>query len=1013
MKIKNYIIQGLFPLFAAGMFIAPLLSSCEEDDAPTNTAPTLTVQEVANALRTSATLTGTISGETSLLKEYGFDYSTSQDFPSDRTTRVPMTDSGNPSSLSVQVKDLTPNERYYYRLYASTGASTVYSDTQDFRTANMSAPQISDLTVDSIGEQYARFIFQVEDYGNEVLIECGVSYKKSDSKTFIPIASEEITTDDRYVIEITDLEADTQYDFRPYAKNAQDKDATTGSIEGYGNILTQKTEAMLSASVETGAIDEGDISITSVKVAGTILSAVGSNGAIDECGFVYSRTNPLPTYNSDNRLVHQEEDINVSRDEYTYTEEITDLLQNTLYYVRAYAKSTVDGKERISYGTAYEFTTKQLNTPVLEFIYKGDNSLDYTRTATSLTVKATITNYDANALIEKGVIWSRSIGELSLEDAKTAGTYQAVTTGENAIVATIKDLEMDCTYYIRAYAVYKSGDLTEIGYAQSVVLRTDGFNLPSLEAEANTQKLTYNSIELIGKIPNPGNANITERGFVLSSKNSEVTLENCEKSVKAEKDFIVTMTGLKYQTEYYVRAYAKCTLGGRTETAYSGWISFRSQDCPGVEFSYGECSATATTLNIKATISNYNANTLVEKGVIWSKTQSDLSLADAKKANTYKAVTGGESQIAATIEGLELGNSYYVRAYIVYKSGDATETGYSGYNQFRTDGFNLPNLGVDVTNEKMTYNSAELVGKIENSGNGKITERGFVLSPKLSEVTLENCDKAIKADESFVATATGLAYQTNYYVRAYVKCELGGKAETVYSGWNNFQTRDIDRPKFEAFESSATLSSLNLTVTIEPGKQGTIVKRGFCAVLNENNAPEPTIDGLKTEEAVTAASGKTYKAELKGLLFGTGYRVRAYAVVQLENGEQLVCYSNEIYWVNTRGLSINMQFTPTDTQCTVQATIESDVDLSNAEYGFVWTEENTWEPEKATDRLKCTNMDVERKFSGVIKNLTGGKRYYLWVYTTINGRTIYSGGSNFTTKRAPGQDDNVSPDQKQ
>lgn len=806
MKIKNYIIQGLFPLFAAGMFIVPVLSSCEEDDAPANTAPTLTVQEVTNALRTSATLTGSISGETSLLKEYGFDYSTSQDFPSDRTTRVSRTNSGDLSFLSVQVKDLTPNERYYYRLYASTGVSTgactVYSDTQDFRTANMSAPQISDLTVDSIGEQYARLIFQVEDYGNEVLIECGVSYKKSDSKTFIPVASEEITTDDRYVIEITDLEADTQYDFRPYAKNAQDKDATTGSIEGYGNILTQKTGALLSASVETGTIDEGDISITSVKVAGTILSAVGSNGAIDECGFVYSQTNPLPTYNSDSRLVHQAENINVSGSRYTYTEEITDLLQKTLYYVRAYAKNTVDGEERISYGTTREITTNQLNTPILEFVRKGDGGFDFTSTATSLTVKATITNYDANALIEKGVIWSRSNGALSLEEAKAAGTYQAVTTGENAIVATISGLEMASGYYVRAYAVYKSGDLTETGYSDYTHISTEGFNLPSLELEINNEKVTYNSVELTGKIPYPGNANITERGFVLSHN--------------------------------------------------------------------------------------------------------------------------------------------------------------------------------------------------------------------LSEVTLENCDKSVKADKNFIATITGLTYQKNYYVRAYVKCELGGRAETVYSGWNNFQTRDIDRPTFDAFESSATLSSLNLTVTIEPGKQGTIVKRGFCAVLNENNAPEPTInDALKTEEAVTAASDKTYKAELKGLLFGTGYRVRAYAVVRLEDGEQLVCYSGTL-WTSTEGLSINMQFTSTDTQCTVQATIESDVDLSNAEYGFAWTEEDIWDMEKVTNRLKCTNMDAKKTFSGVIGNLTGGKRYYLWVYTTINGRTIFNNGRwEFTTKRAPGQDDNVSPDQKQ
>ena len=90
---------------------------------------------------------------------------------------------------------------------------------------------------------------------------------------------------------------------------------------------------------------------------------------------------------------------------------------------------------------------------MIEFTYKADNSLDYSCTATTMTVKASIQNYAANALVEKGFIWSRSQGEQSIEDAKTAGTYKAVTNGENQIVATIEGLEMASSYYIRAYAI--------------------------------------------------------------------------------------------------------------------------------------------------------------------------------------------------------------------------------------------------------------------------------------------------------------------------------------------------------------------------------------------------------------------------------------------------------------------------------------------------------------------------------------------------------------------------------
>ncbi len=802
MKIKKYIMQSLLPLLAAGLFSASVLSACTDEDVPNNTAPVLNVQEVSNPLRTSAILSGTMSGETSRLKDFGFAYSTSQDFPSDKTTQVSMLESGVAPTLTTQVKNLTPNERYYYRMYATTGASTVYSNVQDFRTANMSAPQISDLVADSIGERYARFQFHVEDYGNEVLIECGISYKKSDAKTFIPVASETITDDDQYIIELVDLEPDTEYDFRPYAKNAANADASTGSIEGYGNTIRQRTASLLSADIETGVVDEGDIKITSVKMTGIINAAVGSNGAIDECGFVYSTSNSLPTYNSDSKLVCEESNVNVALQKYTYVKEITNLTQATHYYIRAYAKNTVSGEERIAYGTVREITTKNLNKPVLEFVYNVTNTdIEYSVTANSITVKAIITNYDANALVEKGFIYSRSSSELSLEDAKKAGTYKAVTNGDNMIATTIEGLETSSGYYIRAYAVYKSGDLLETGY----------------------------------------------------------TTDN---------------------------------------------------------------------------------------------------------------------------------------------------------RQLWTEGFNLPGLGLEISSDKTTFNSAELVGKINSPGNTNITERGFVLSTQFTEVTLENCDKSFQSDESFITTATGLKYQTNYYVRAYAKCELADRKEISYSGWYSFSTSDINRPTFSNIEYESTLNSLILTTTISPGKDGTIIARGFCAIKNEGNTPVPTIDNIKVEEAVTATTiNSPCKLEIKDLSFNTPYMVRAYAIVQIGD-EKIICYNNSTHWLNTQNLSIYASTTPADTKCEAQATVTNEMDLSNAEYGFVWAESAETNLEENTNRLKCTNMNTERTFSGTIEGLTGGKRYYLWVYVTIDGKTNYMGTWDFTTKRIPGQGDNVSPDKK-
>ncbi len=667
MNIKKYIMQGLLPLLAAG-FICTSVISCSEEEVPNNMAPTLNVSAVSNALRTSAILSGSISGQTSQIKDFGFEYSTSQDFPSDKTSKISMSEEGATSSLSTQVKNLTPNERYYYRMYATTGVTNIYSAVQDFRTTNMSAAQMSAMTVDSIGENYARFSFTIEDIGNEVLIECGVSYKKSDSKAFIPVAIDNPTSGTQCVVEITDLDPDTDYNFRPYAKNAADREATTGSIEGFGTTITQKTAALLSASVETGVVDEGDIKITSVRMTGTIQSAVGSNGVINECGFVYSLTNSLPTYNSDSKIINDATGINVTTKPYTYSGDITGLSQSTHCYVRAYARNTVTGEERIAYGTVREITTAQLKKPVVEI-----NSEGITTTATTIKVSATITNYDANALVEKGIIWSKTQGDLSLADAKTAKTYQVVTTGENQIVATIEGLDINTSYFIRAYAVYKSGEIMETGYTSSSnQTRTDGFILPNIDLETNQDQVEFGSIELVGKISSSGNTTITERGFVVSSISSEPTLENYEKTAKSNESFTSTITGLKPQTWYYARAYVKCELAGRKETTYGGWGSFYTYDFDRPSFSSMEyVETTASSVTIKNNVTPGKDGTIVARGFCvrvddekhLAPTVDDIkveeAVTDATTGNTY----------TLTLSNLVSGITYYVQPYVIVQIG--------------------------------------------------------------------------------------------------------------------------------------------------------------------------------------------------------------------------------------------------------------------------------------------------------------------------------------------------------
>ena len=84
------------------------------------------------------------------------------------------------------------------------------------------------------------------------------------------------------------------------------------------------------------------------------------------------------------------------------------------------------------------------------------------------------------------------------------------------------------------------------------------------------------------------------------------------------------------------------------------------------------------------------------------------------------------------------------------------------------------------------------------------------------------------------------------------------------------------------------------------------------------------------------------------------------------------------------------------------------------EYGFCISDavENGKPIGEKIVEFPITSITDDKQISGTITELIGGKTYYVWVYAK-NGKTIgYSEYRDFTTKRIPGEDDNVSPDKK-
>lgn len=165
---------------------------------------------------------------------------------------------------------------------------------------------------------------------------------------------------------------------------------------------------------------------------GNILSNGGNN--IISRGVVWD-TNPNPTI----LLSTKTNDGNGNGQ---FSSNITGLLPNTPYYVRAYATNT----NGTSYGSLKQFQT----TPILATLTTTAISTIKNITAVS---GGNITNNGGADVYARGVVWSTNPNP----DISLVGTKTVDGTGNGSFVSNITNLLPNTTYYVRAYATNASG----------------------------------------------------------------------------------------------------------------------------------------------------------------------------------------------------------------------------------------------------------------------------------------------------------------------------------------------------------------------------------------------------------------------------------------------------------------------------------------------------------------------------------------------------------------------------
>ena len=152
----------------------------------------------------------------------------------------------------------------------------------------------------------------------------------------------------------------------------------------------------------------------------------------------------------------------------SFTASITDLLDHTTYFVRAYAVNS----SGVGYGNEISFTTLEAAPPVLSpllFTYIGDK-----RAAST----GDVNSENGSEVTEKGVCWN-TVPSPTVNNSKTTNG-----AGMGEFISSLEGLSPSTTYYARAYATNKAGT----GYSNEVTFKT--FTITDLDGNP------YNAITI-------------------------------------------------------------------------------------------------------------------------------------------------------------------------------------------------------------------------------------------------------------------------------------------------------------------------------------------------------------------------------------------------------------------------------------------------------------------------------------------------------------------------------------
>ena len=330
-------------------------------------------------------------------------------------------------NLSAYIDNLQKNTLYYFCIECRSSISSKRSDISSFTTENILVPDVTTKAVTEITQTSAVSGGEVISDGGDEVIARGLCWSTSQNPTINDNHTNDGVGTGIFTTNISDLAPNTTYYLRAYATNSE---GTAYGEELSFNTLDEEIIIFI-PTVTTADITE--ITQTSAVSGGDVTSDGGDE--VIARGLCWS-TSQNPTINDN----HTNDGVGTG----IFTTNISDLVPNTTYYLRAYATNSVG----TAYGEERVFTTLEEVIIVLPTVITAE--------VTDITQSSAISGGEVISdggveVIARGLCWSTSQNPTIENDTTIVGN------GLGVFVSDIAVLTENTTYYMRAYATSAHG----------------------------------------------------------------------------------------------------------------------------------------------------------------------------------------------------------------------------------------------------------------------------------------------------------------------------------------------------------------------------------------------------------------------------------------------------------------------------------------------------------------------------------------------------------------------------